>query len=304
MATYNGELFLAKQIESILAQSYNNIQLIIVDDCSTDKTLEIIYKYKHYHNVRIYQNEKRLGVIKNFEKAIFLCDGRYIAFSDQDDIWLESKLEILMENINNSVLVCSDTKLIDENDCIISNSFFKSIKLKVPSLEKLFYKVVYESFILGCTMLFDIDTLKKVFPIPINSNSHDWWITVNSAALEKVKIIEQPLMLKRVHQKNIYTYYYDNLFIRFKNYFTRGADNVRQKRFEVGIERINCYLDKQIWTNEKQYLYLQAMKRFYLGMIEDKLHFESFKVILKYRNYIYEGMNPITKFAHIFAKLI
>jgi len=304
MATYNGELFLAEQIESILAQSFNNLELIIVDDRSTDTTPEILHKYKHYRNVKIYQNEQRLGVIKNFEKAISLCKGRYIAFSDQDDIWLNSKLEILIENINGSLLICSDAKLIDENNQVISNSFFKSIKLKIPTPERLFYKVVYESFILGCTMLFDREILNTAIPIPIDSNSHDWWITVNSAATERVKIIDQPLLLKRVHQRNIYTYYYDNLLIRLKNYLARAANNKRQKRFEVGLERINCYLDKQIWTNEKQHLYLQEMKRFYSDIISDKLHFESFKVMFKYRNYIYEGMNPVIKLVHVLTKLI
>lgn len=304
MATYNGEKFIVEQIESILAQSYENFELIIVDDCSTDKTVEILNKYKKFKKIKIFHNKERLGIIKNFEKAISLCEGKYIAFSDQDDIWLNSKLEVLVENINDSLLICSDSKLIGENNQIISNSFFRSIKLKIPATEKLYYKVIYESFILGCTMLFDREILNKVIPIPINSNSHDWWITVNSAATGRVKVLDEALLLKRVHPKNIYKFYHDSLLFRLKNFLQGKVNHGRQNRFETGLERINCYLDEQVWRNEEQHLYLKEMKKFYTDMIRKKPHFNATRITYKYRNYIYEGLNPVVKFMHVFMKLL
>ncbi len=87
LPTYNGEAFLSKQIDSLLSQNYNNLELIIVDDCSTDGTIEVLNQYKPNAVVKIFQNERRLGVIKNFEKAISLCAGEFISLSDQDDIW-------------------------------------------------------------------------------------------------------------------------------------------------------------------------------------------------------------------------
>ena len=88
MATYNGEKFLRYMLDSILSQTYQDIELIICDDNSSDSTCLILKEYeKNNSRIKLYFNESNLGFIKNFEKAISLCSGDYIALSDQDDIW-------------------------------------------------------------------------------------------------------------------------------------------------------------------------------------------------------------------------
>ena len=88
MATFNGEKYLREQIDSILAQTHQNFELVICDDCSTDGTAGILREYETQDSrIRVYVNERNIGFKKKFERAISLCKGEYIALSDQDDVW-------------------------------------------------------------------------------------------------------------------------------------------------------------------------------------------------------------------------
>lgn len=92
ISTYNGEKYIKKAIESVLNQIYKNIELIIVDDCSTDKTLEIISEYhKKDRRIIILKNETNMGSYKSLNKAIRTSKGKYIANLDDDDFWIDSK---------------------------------------------------------------------------------------------------------------------------------------------------------------------------------------------------------------------
>ncbi|EAK7272990.1 glycosyltransferase, partial [Campylobacter coli] len=101
LATYNGEKYLKEQIDSILNQTYKDIKIYIGDDCSKDSTIDIIKTYKDLYPDKIiyYQNNTNMGFIKNFEKLLQCCSENYMAFSDQDDIWLSNKLEEQMKEI-------------------------------------------------------------------------------------------------------------------------------------------------------------------------------------------------------------
>lgn len=100
MATYNGEKYLREQLDSILVQTISDFELIICDDCSNDSTRKILSEYaKKDSRIKVIFNEQNLGFVKNFEKTISFCNGEYIAFSDQDDIWLPNHLEVLLSEI-------------------------------------------------------------------------------------------------------------------------------------------------------------------------------------------------------------
>ena len=97
MCTYNGARFLSAQLDSILRQSIPVFEIIIVDDRSSDNTLDILKKYAHdYDNIRYYVNEHNLGFVNNFSSAISKTSGDYVALADQDDVWTDDHLEILL----------------------------------------------------------------------------------------------------------------------------------------------------------------------------------------------------------------
>ena len=106
LCTYNGEAYLKEQLDSLIDQTYPNCEIIIVDDCSKDGTVDILKQYANeYPQIKLYINSENLGYTKNFEKAINLCNGEYIALCDQDDIWDKNKISIMIHRIGDNILI-------------------------------------------------------------------------------------------------------------------------------------------------------------------------------------------------------
>jgi len=280
--------------------------LIIVDDCSTDSTIEILNKYKEQKNIKIFKNSRRLGVINNFSKAISLCAGEYIALSDQDDIWYEEKIAKLLDSIEsdeNVLMICSDAIIIDTEKKIISHSWFEFQSIYIPSKQFVFYEVVYQNFALGCTLLFKRSLLKHVLPIPEESLSHDWWIAANAALLGKINVVNDQLILKRNHNTNVSLSEEDNFLIRIKKYLSKNERENRKKRYLDSLDRIKCYLLSYMGDNKPAREYLLDLKIYYEDMLKWGIHISGFKVAFKYRKVFYGGFNPIARAIQIFAKL-
>lgn len=111
MCTYNGEKYIEEQLDSIIGQSYAVDEIIIQDDCSTDKTLDIVKRYQQKHNnIHLFVNEQNLGFNANFISAIQKASGSYIALSDQDDIWDPNKIKVQIEAMNDGLVSFHTTK--------------------------------------------------------------------------------------------------------------------------------------------------------------------------------------------------
>ena len=103
VATYNGEKFIAAQLDSLVQQTYTNTEIIILDDGSTDNTRQILQEYaSRFKNIQLIFNETNLGYIKNFEKGCALAKAEYISFCDQDDVWDPNKTTELMQALGNA----------------------------------------------------------------------------------------------------------------------------------------------------------------------------------------------------------
>src|SRR6187549_727051 len=127
MATYNGEKFITEQLESLVNQTYKNIEIVIVDDCSTDNTVRIITDFqKKYGSITLIEKDSNSGITKTFEHSIRNCKGEYIALSDQDDVWLSNKIEILLDELGSEDAIYSNSLLVDKNG-IFLNTDFKSL---------------------------------------------------------------------------------------------------------------------------------------------------------------------------------
>jgi glycosyltransferase involved in cell wall biosynthesis len=124
MATYNGEKYISKQVESILVQLSEADELIISDDGSIDATLAIIKAFND-PRVKIFRNIHKSGPVGNFENALKNAKGEYIFLADQDDIWLSEKLNRHLSFHSQYDLVISDAEVVDESGNVIHPSFFK-----------------------------------------------------------------------------------------------------------------------------------------------------------------------------------
>jgi glycosyltransferase involved in cell wall biosynthesis len=208
MATYNGGKYLAEQLDSILSQTHKPAEIIVCDDHSTDNTSEILEKYHNKGLLKYYKNEKRLGFIENFKKAVSLCNPEnYIALSDQDDIWLPSKLSLAASSMKNieeddfPAIVYSDLILVDQSKNLINPSFRAELGQEgyAYCLETLFFGC----FVNGCTMLMN-PVMRSYFHTIPNEGAlnHDTWISMIAYTFGKADILPEPQVYYRSHANN------------------------------------------------------------------------------------------------------
>lgn len=199
MATCNGEAYLEQQLDSIIKQLDSNSEIIISDDCSTDKTKNIIDQFND-SRILLLQNKTSLGIIKNFEHALAHATGDIIFLSDQDDIWLPGKIEVCTKWFSKYDLVITDCKVVNENLEILQESYFtkhRSGKGIIKNLAKNTY--------LGCCIAFKKELLKLILPFPEKIPMHDIWIGFVSEIFFKTNFINDKMVLYRRHGNNAST---------------------------------------------------------------------------------------------------
>ncbi|MCW8839091.1 MAG: glycosyltransferase family 2 protein [Thiovulaceae bacterium] len=202
MCTYNGERFLKEQLDSLVNQSYKNIELIICDDCSTDNTVRIIEEYmKEDDRIKFYQNKTNLGFVKNFEKAISLCSGDYIALADQDDIWKLEKLAVFIENIKDNILIYSDAELIDDNADKLNKHLIADKKNLVSG--KCNKAFLFFNCVSGNTMMFKKELIDKILPIPSEFSFHDIWIAFISSSIGTITYTNESMIYYRRYSEQV-----------------------------------------------------------------------------------------------------
>lgn len=210
LATYNGEKFLKEQLDSILTQLKSDDELIISDDGSRDRTLEIISNYSD-ERIRIFSNENKHGVVFNFENAIKKSSGDIIFLCDQDDIWFPNKVKLVTQELEKYDFVVHNALLVDEKGKSLNQDFFSYRKTCYGYWANL-WKMGYP----GCCMAFKKKCLKSILPFPKNLLWHDIWIAAILHAKYKGKLITDCLIKFRRHgnntspttQKSHYSFYF------------------------------------------------------------------------------------------------
>lgn len=198
LCTYNGDKFLAEQIDSVLRQTYAPLELIICDDASADGTREILKRYENNPVVRIFLQEKNIGLIKNFAFATEQAQGTLVAFCDQDDIWLEHKIETLVDGMGSAPLVYSDSLLVDEKG--------NSLNKKLSDLRKMYSGTDSRGYILyscvwGHGMLITKQLLKKSSPMNEEIH-HDIWLVFQAFLHGGIKYHGEVLTHYRQHSNS------------------------------------------------------------------------------------------------------
>jgi len=196
MATFNGALYIERQLESILSQLHLCDEVIIVDDCSEDSTVNLVEKIGDFR-ISIFRNHINFGVQKSFEKAINLASGDIIFLSDQDDVWLDGKIDAIKYALINHDLVVTDCIVTDQELNVSFNSLFK---LREPKLGLI--NNIFRNSYTGCCMAFNRKVLKAALPFPKNIPMHDWWIGLVGELVGSVHFIEKPFILYRRHSLN------------------------------------------------------------------------------------------------------
>lgn len=209
LATYNGERYISEQIESILNQTYKNINLIISDDCSKDNTPEIIREYAQKdERIKVYLQEKNLGVVKNIEFLLKQVQSSLYMLSDQDDVWLSVKIEKSVETLKkqDADLVFGDLEVVDKNLKTIYTSFgdFMLLNRKIGKYIKSYKMNYLYNCITGCTVLSKKKFIEKILPLPEKTKFliHDHWIGLMVALDGKLAYMPEKYIKYRQHGNN------------------------------------------------------------------------------------------------------
>ncbi len=205
MATYNGEIYLGDQINSILNEMNREDELIIIDDCSTDDTVKLIKSIKD-DRIKISVHNENRGHVYTFAHAIELAKNDIIFLSDQDDIWIEGRKKLMLNT------------LIKSKTLLVSSNFYLTNKLGLDRFEEPNYLKQKDSnnyirnivgiFLgkknyYGCAMAFKKELKKIILPIPRFVESHDLWIAIVANVLKKNLHIENKTLLRRIHSSNL-----------------------------------------------------------------------------------------------------
>jgi glycosyltransferase involved in cell wall biosynthesis len=193
LAAYEGSQFIGTQLDSIVAQLARDDEVIVSDDASRDETVEIVAG-RNDPRIRVLRNPRRLGYVKNFERAIASARGEYIVFSDQDDVWLPNKLSAVCAALERTPCVVSDAIVVDESLRELHASYFQLRQVTSFTFTSTFVKPCF----IGATMACRRSYLETLMPFP-SGVPHDFWISLNAAWEGNLEIIRDPLILYRRH---------------------------------------------------------------------------------------------------------
>ena len=308
LATYNGEKYIKEQIDSILNQSYKNIRLIISDDCSKDKTQEILKEYEKKDNrLELHIQEKNLGVVKNIEFLLKQVKNKYYMLSDQDDVWLPEKIEKSLETLlkNNVDLVFGDLEVVDQDLKTMYPSFgdFMLLNKKIHKYinsNRLNY--IYNC-VTGCTILAKKETIQKILPLPKKSKYliHDHWIGLMTSIYGKVAYMPEKYIKYRQHGNNqVGT---DKISHGFKK-----LDQVRELFINVKLGVFGTYVENNNrFPEDMQKLNTEIYE--YFKMIENKKNinfrkWKTFHELYKTESFSYYILNFVIMNLPMFGRPI
>lgn len=278
LCTYNGEKYIRDQLNSILNQSKPIDELIIFDDCSNDNTVDVTNDTLKNTSIswKLVKNEKNIGFVKNFERAICCCTGDVIFLSDQDDYWMPNKVERVICSFlsdDKCLIVISDAELVNQDLNSIGLSLWKAERLIVTSmnynLSQIFKIILRRTGFLGCTMAFK----KEVIPVALpfcKDLGHDEWILYNTVLFfsGKISIIKENLMLYRQHQQNLFGVQRLNILKRLIRFYysINTIDVIRERNYKKFTDLEEHLRKHHKRTDEKEIKILEA-KEFWLKRI-------------------------------------
>lgn len=290
MATHNGEKYLKEQLDSIYAQTYKNIEVIVTDDCSADRTVEVLEQYSKSHGLQYFVNEENMGYVKNFEKAISLCTGEFIALCDQDDVWRPDKLEKLYKNIGSNLLIHSDAKLIDEDGNIFSESYTNKAHKK---FRKNTYEYFFSNDVTGCTTLFKKELLAFALPFPEGMLAHDWWLAICASKEGSIKYFNEPLISYRQHTSNQ---------IGAADVSKIYPHTLRVRAYQKTLLFLQSLYNAKNW-NDKEKKAIEDLIRYHRAYFSNTVRIGSFFIHLKYLNLFYSDKSTMYRFFGLLLSL-
>jgi len=178
----------------------------VLDDASKDASLEIMKSFPFSFTKKIFSNEMNRGPVYTFKKLSALCNGDFIAFCDQDDIWLPEKLELSLEKMMKMrsdipAIVFSDLSIIDANGKLLQNSFWKQMQIQ-PNKFTL-TDILFGNIVTGCTALINKGMAEELFKMPLDIMMYDHWMALIAYSFGEYDFINKPTVKYRAHSNTV-----------------------------------------------------------------------------------------------------
>jgi glycosyltransferase involved in cell wall biosynthesis len=253
MATYNGERYLARQLESILGQLSEHDEVVIVDDCSTDATIAIISGLSD-KRVKVWTNEYNRREVYSFGRAIQFARGDVIFLADQDDIWQPSRVALMESRLQKSgaFLVTSNFDWVDETEqplrINIDGVRARDSRRHLKNLVDIF---LGRTNYFGCAMAFRRELLPLITPIPAYVESHDLWIALAANLIGSNLHIEEKTLRKRRHGGNVtmrtYTDWRDGRPVSTRSLYRKLKSRAIFAQSVIEVQRRRRGWHRSIW---------------------------------------------------------
>lgn len=203
MATYNGERFVRRQLESILSQLEMNDELVIADDSSTDGTPAILAFFAASDpRIRLFTGNTFRSPIFNFEFALKQARGDVLVLADQDDVWLDNKLDVIREKFahrpTGPYLIALDGLVVDEAERVIAESIFARL-----GAGRGFFRNIFNNRYLGCCLAFSRELLERALPFPRRIPMHDMWLGQLCGLVGSTEFVAVKTILYRKHDRSL-----------------------------------------------------------------------------------------------------
>lgn len=200
MCTYNGAQYVQEQIHTILAQTYPIAELIIVDDASTDETVLILSQLaKANDRIKLYCNPINIGYTLNFQKAIHLASSEYIAIADQDDYWVNTKIEKMLEAIQPQV-ACIYCDSVRFTGTIPINPTPNKKNRRIEGTDPI--QLAMFNTMSGHAMIIKKSFINSLPPIPATVY-YDWWLAMQATMHGGIQFLPEILVYQRAHDNNV-----------------------------------------------------------------------------------------------------
>jgi len=301
LCSYNGGRFIHAQLSSILGQTQLPDEVVICDDNSTDKTIEIIRRTMSDFGgeFKLVQNGETLGYARNFEKCISLCSGEIIFLSDQDDVWLPEKIAKTNEAMSRSPdtgMIFSDGKVL--NDDLEDSGYTIYGRHGIPELEQ--HQIVSsmlkrDVWIKGCTMAVRSELRKYLFPVCAGLWGHDWWMAFVSAVISRITFLDEPLMLYRRHPSTSGAdpYLSKGVFRTIRRHgkkFLSAPDDTEYRRWDEMAAHLEAISGV---ANDKEADWEEILQSG-IEMVKKRRRFEKYRIELRLKNPLFRIL-PATK---------
>lgn len=214
LATYNNDAYLERLLDSLLAQTFGNFRLIVSDDCSVDRTVEILHAFepRFAGRMELHLRQIQSGSAKaNFAALMEMFGADYALFADADDVWDEDKVERTVRALQRleeargrdvPAFVFSDVRLIDGDGLPLGDSYWQYKKIR-PVVSRSLNRLLVCPPMLGCASGANAALMRRATPVPVTKvTGHDWWLILVARAFGEVGFLDEPTMSYRLHGNN------------------------------------------------------------------------------------------------------